>query len=663
MTRADYEQIENAMFSGDFLDSQRLVPRDTQSSETLLGEVDEIGIQFNSLKPLDSPIPPRAFPRLNTGQHKIEYHLAPTKLPLKNTRNKHSASSEISEEVVSELRTPFSDPGFDMGLEEDYLSTDSFISIAEQANKMIEQEQPQRAHLTHRMAVPFLDFTMPDTVLDPISLELSKERFSSIQREYLGEALWPGVQQIALRLPWSPFPAEMGKVDDNETIEEGSQHTAFFEWLEPAVPCENIQEPPRSRRPHILRYGNGLDNEEELAFNPCEKVATEEPPTEKEESSLAIQQNSENEIAAIESLNLNQGVSMDVSRQRVRGLARNERVPNRESILHDMFTTTSALSNFMFLNGSPARATTSPAVSPHFQKAPALEQGDETPRLPSSSQSKDPDLALLIEFPTIHLDPPTTESIFIISSALFVQRNLIRCLQNLYRSAKLVEQDLSSSLEDGIPDIYLENEADIILSPSTGLLWTTLPAIQQKSLPGQKEVRSHIRDRIASVALRYERLIVLVSSIIPSTRDHLDESDWRPLNKYDSLALVDLMAFSQSLEDEVQVLYVPGGKNELAQWMAKMMIKYRFTEHVKILEDSTLWELFLRRIGMNAYASQVILATLKGPHESSPDPNRLFGLSAFVDMTADQRIAMFERLLGGKKVLLRVNRLLDESWQ
>jgi hypothetical protein len=508
-----------------------------------------------------------------------------------------------------------------------------------------------------------LDFTLPDTALKPISLESSRENFSEIRKKHLGDAFWPGAQQAALRLPWSPFPAGLGKVNEEEIIENDGQPTNFLEWLKSFPRAEDDKELTYTKIPRVLKYGNGSDDEEELDFHPFQKAVPLKSLTMEEASSPVLELDSTNGTTLTKASSLNEDPLSDITKKRVQDLTAKQR-PWKESILHNISTTATALSNFMFVNGNTARAATSTTVSPHFLKASIHRMADGKSSLPTSTQPKDTDPALKTNcFINIYLDPPANECTFIVSSTFFIQRHLMRRLQALYPSATPIERDLSSSLEDGIPDPNLENEADLLLSPSTGLLWTTLPSIQQKSLPNQKKARSSIRDRIAGVAMRYERLIVLVSSGLPSPRGHVDEPDSRSLNKYDSLALVDLMAFTQTLEDEIQVLYVPGGEAGLAQWMVKMMIKYRFDADVRILEDSTLWELFLRRAGMNAYAAQVILAMLKAPDESSPDPGRLFGLVAFVDMAANQRISMFERVMGGRKVLLRMNGVLDGVWR
>jgi len=69
---------------------------------------------------------------------------------------------------------------------------------------------------------------------------------------------------------------------------------------------------------------------------------------------------------------------------------------------------------------------------------------------------------------------------------------------------------------------------------------------------------------------------------------------------------------------------------------------------------------------MNAFAAQVVLAELKPPEmngmSSSDSQRTVFGLPRFVWMSSLERIKMFERLLGGRKVLHQVSAVLDANW-
>ena len=140
-------------------------------------------------------------------------------------------------------------------------------------------------------------------------------------------------------------------------------------------------------------------------------------------------------------------------------------------------------------------------------------------------------------------------------------------------------------------------------------------------------------------------------SIVPS---QLDNNDCE--------ALVEFTTFCSSLDGEVTVTFIDGGEEDLAKWIAAMMVKYGIADQeVKLLQDETLWEVFLRRAGMNAFAAQAILGKLKAPEQ--PQSHEVdFGLTAFVKMTLEERLARFETLLGGRRLLNRVSKVLDAGW-
>ena len=87
---------------------------------------------------------------------------------------------------------------------------------------------------------------------------------------------------------------------------------------------------------------------------------------------------------------------------------------------------------------------------------------------------------------------------------------------------------------------------------------------------------------------------------------------------------------------------------------------------IKLLQDETLWEVFLRRAGLNAFAAQAILARLKAPDQNEVDTvdaqETNFGLTAFIKMSVEERYTQFETLLGGRRLLRRVSQVLDATW-
>ncbi|KAL2044333.1 hypothetical protein N7G274_003038 [Stereocaulon virgatum] len=252
-------------------------------------------------------------------------------------------------------------------------------------------------------------------------------------------------------------------------------------------------------------------------------------------------------------------------------------------------------------------------------------------------------------------------------------RNLARQIQNLVPSANYIERDFNlylasqqrpPSKPSTAPQVLstMADEADIILSPSTSLVWTTLQKIKQRSLPGQV-ARSAVRERILTTSPRYERLLILISqdrytSDLAGSISELDANDCE--------ALIELTSFCANLQHEVTTTFIAGSEDDLAKWIVAMMVKYGVTEQeeIKLLQDETQWEVFLRRAGMNAFAAQAILGKLKAPSggEGGVVDGVDFGLTAFVKMSLEERLVRFETLLGGRRVLKRVSNVLDARW-
>ena len=195
----------------------------------------------------------------------------------------------------------------------------------------------------------------------------------------------------------------------------------------------------------------------------------------------------------------------------------------------------------------------------------------------------------------------------------------------------------------------LSFEADIAVSPATGIIVTTLAKCRQKFLPGNNHQAS-IREKVARLSTLYERLIVVVSEGNPS-------GEFSQMMSIDDVrAHADFVGFTATLNASTRVVYVGGGEDTLAKWIVALMCKHNHettnTRQVAILEETT-WEKFLRQAGMNVYAAQVLIAALGGSGQ---------GLVEFLQMTAEERIQRFGALFGGSRILCQVSTVLDQKW-
>ncbi|KAJ4989094.1 hypothetical protein SVAN01_05356 [Stagonosporopsis vannaccii] len=261
--------------------------------------------------------------------------------------------------------------------------------------------------------------------------------------------------------------------------------------------------------------------------------------------------------------------------------------------------------------------------------------------------------------------PPSS---FVISSVLLQRRSLVKEIERLHPQIELIYRDYT------LPHSVMA-EADIILSPSTGVFLTTLQQIKQMPLPGQA-ARSLVKERMAKLQERYERLVVLVSEGLREGTGY-----GRPEDVRDKEMLKNIEVFAFQLEGDVNISFVAGGEQALARAVVTCMVNHGLPHggtdmgDIKLLPQETTWEVFLRHAGLNPFAAQVILASLKTPTaivlppllnspatHASQQTIQTTGLSTFLLMEQEDRAKQFQASLGGRRILDRVSALLDQRW-
>ncbi|KAK4640723.1 hypothetical protein QC761_600170 [Podospora bellae-mahoneyi] len=206
------------------------------------------------------------------------------------------------------------------------------------------------------------------------------------------------------------------------------------------------------------------------------------------------------------------------------------------------------------------------------------------------------------------------------------------------------------------------DDADLTISPATGIMLLTMVKLRQRPMPGQPDKTVNYHSVVQNAALRYERLIVFVSE-----GNKFNEA-MTPLSQSDAKALAEFQGFVGGLDTEVRVLYVGGGTETLAKWVAKTICDHASEQadvRSLVTPPETHQEAFLFRAGMNVFAAQVILKRLSVPADGlavGGKRGQSYGLPKFLMMSLEDRIAMLEELLGGRKILERASRVLDEPW-
>ncbi|KJX93174.1 hypothetical protein TI39_contig4375g00007 [Zymoseptoria brevis] len=258
------------------------------------------------------------------------------------------------------------------------------------------------------------------------------------------------------------------------------------------------------------------------------------------------------------------------------------------------------LSGFLSMQGITPVANKSSTKTIPVAAEPIPAQPPTAP--PPAPQSTTPHT-----FPTPSITHDNSPLPILISTTLLTNRPLIRSLNHHLPTLTLIERDYTTP-QPPTP------EADLNLSPSTGLILTTLQRLKQKRLPGSRPdpKNTTFRTQLAAQAGRYETLLVFIT--------HPTTSPDHPLSPRDAEAMVDFTLFTTTSipETDVQVSLIPtppgeDGTNVLAQWIAAAIVRYapRLDPGMTVLQDETLWERWLRRAGMNAFAAQVVLDLLK----------------------------------------------------
>lgn len=265
--------------------------------------------------------------------------------------------------------------------------------------------------------------------------------------------------------------------------------------------------------------------------------------------------------------------------------------------------------------------------------------------------------------------PPSTTALVLILSASLLQsdRHLIRSLETHSPAPRLIFRDYKIKNPQATRSAGTEEEADISVSPQTGIILTTSQATTQAYLPGHRGVfRSPLQERIARISQRYEQIYVLVR--LPTlTIGTIPATDARTMS-----SILSLYVFCASLAPVCTVipLLVPADETELTVWICSISGHHGPfpKEDVDVasssyLDEETRWEVFLRHAGLNAFAAQSVLAVLKSLGGGQGDDGAgVAGLSLFIEMNPAERRALFTEVVG-ERLLARVEKVLQQNWQ
>ncbi|KAF1846657.1 uncharacterized protein K460DRAFT_284342 [Cucurbitaria berberidis CBS 394.84] len=586
--------------------------------------------------------------------------------------------------------------------------------LAKQAKRKIENEQLSGADTTARVDVPDLDFTLPMAPWNEYSLKKGdRHKHSSTEldaqmkfllrskREDLKTTTsWHGLSALERDLQWGIFTTRISSVNLDEKIHG---ETELNKMLIELTRCDIATSSAQVWKRDGLRLLDDDEDEEELELAGKEERMDVEALVQKRKLEM------DDEVAeTTRKRSAPQGVRTPHSQsplnarsktfkchqQRTpapasRKKARQSPTDTGNELMFGGFSATTALHKFMETRGKPPEPVYNGTRKQTLTTHNSI-RGTRASRILSREPPSDPPviggqlaqtkvqvakpkgeqlLRLLPDLPTIpgSLAPCS----FIVSSSLLQQRSLMKQVEQLYPGAEFLYRDYN------LPHSAFK-EADILLSPSSGLLFTTLQQVKQRALPGQPD-HSPVKELMTVLQLRYERLVVMVSEGLSREMEALGSS--RPDDPRDKDAMLTFESFASQLEGEVLVKYVHGGEQAFAHSIVVEMANYGLPHgsvdigDIKPLAVETSWEVFLRRVGLNPFAAQVLVASLKQPFDvqlptssgflsSSKYPRAVSvsGMPAFLMMDEEERVKYFQALMGGSRILRRVSMVLDQEW-
>ncbi|KAL4780966.1 hypothetical protein BJX76DRAFT_360335 [Aspergillus varians] len=397
-----------------------------------------------------------------------------------------------------------------------------------------------------------------------------------------------------------------------------------------------------------------------------------------------------------------------------------------------------SLSSFMETRGRGSKrqvTAKSPYIASKEAQGPSRQQSSATnpytsehqhiPDLSSPRSTRTPPIPA-IQVPRLPTDHEGLV-LFISTALLKTHLRVVQCLEGSEHPPKVIYHDYANGLskcqsnpqsKSSTPhhqqtaEISLPEEADIILSPKTGIILTTSQATMQLYLPGHKStstnsdtskpkaINSPLRESIFHLSPRYEQLYIFISH----GTEQSNRSESRGSNpqltadKRLLASLTSLTAFCTSMSQygNITPLMVPSVPESMAAWTLALAHKHAcqlppprshslsqykiaFTPvnpkpQLGALLGSpveSIWEPFLRRLGLNPYAAQVVLAVLRRENgnvvnQGADCKTGVRGgpgyLSRFVEMPSEDKKGLFGGILG-ERILKRVDYLIERDWQ
>ncbi|KAK0645122.1 hypothetical protein DIS24_g8202 [Lasiodiplodia hormozganensis] len=714
---AEAESLEGKIFKEDGFETSD-VPglRSYVEDPMLWGDAGDL--EVDELTPLPKP-------RRRAAELKVEVPLTPPQSFPSAVRSpaKDAKSVSFPDDMLEYITYPAETPSkYESGnsvldSENDF---DAFFEdirpIANKADWRAENEQLQEADTTKRVEVPHLDFEDPVAPWNVLGLKASLKKegistelqaqarlLSRCAREELRLAQkWPESKKQDMELTWWAFPRNISK----EAVKETIQYDAALNQVmgsSSSTDVDIVDSGSLAWKLEGLRILDQPDDEEE-EISPWHFEPGGDLVSLLQKRKLEMADDLEDSThQAHESVSKENAIYQPQKKKRAdEDTVHTPTAQENSFMFGGMFSTSKSLDQFMKVSSGVMNVEQQPKAQ-HAGKEEQQKPFKDKATIPNATQQEirtdqPPPPFSAPPVPNEHPRKP-----FVVSSSLLThRRELIRTIQKLYPAAFLVERDYTKPLlrtDSRTPPPPAE--PDLILSPSTGLLLTTLQRIKQRPLPGQQAATAGFQTELVQCAAKTPHLIVLVSAsaaaAAPSSTNNTSTTaavvdraagtsshEESLLDARDCDALAALHGFAAAClrgGQHVTIAYVPGGEVDLARWIAGAMAAYGRTSEELVgagwkredagdddevlKEEEGTWELFLRKAGLNAFAAQVVLARLgkkKGEGGDGGAGGGMYGLAAFVAMTPEERRRAFEGVVGSRELLDKVGRRVDGRW-
>lgn len=685
-------ELESSIMAPDAIVTAKVAESDFRDGPAdPVTRLDDLGHLYSTSQGVWEPPSSPPVRRVKLDDLKVEGPLTP---PLSEQPSHWKTKGVSFKEVLMDIipcKPPPAERPEDVSSENiDAFFAESIAPIAAKFNRALEQEQLQQADTTQRVTVPIMDFSLPLAPwkaytggLDGNIEKAQKLLLMKTKADHFRSHLWPANGKAERDMRWAPFPKELGRIATEEGIPRDKRLIDFLAQPE-CVDTGTLVWKPDGLRILDEVYESA---EEDLGHGVFPEATDVDSLVRKRKMCLQSIENGipDTTVRDFGTENAREPTSggqeaIVAQRKTFHGRSHSaERSHTYPVLLGSTVSTLGSLESFMSTRSGELKkpklinSSYFSVADPQFNALAKLPGKTSSIELSQKPFMPTPEK---LSLPSPDIAVPGGSRPFVISSTFSSNKRLFRRLQQLFPTANFIERDFTlhstsstSSARSKAPISQNQNdtmgdEADLILSPGTGLICTTMQKIKQRALPNQI-LQGSVHERVIRSSSRYEKLLIVVSE----GRLEGDVTDVGAPNSQDCEALTELIRLCMQLECETQVTYVGGGEEDLAKWVVGVMVVHGPTKpDLKLLQDETLWEIFLRRAGMNAYGAQVVLAELKRPTtettsvSSTMDLVVEFGLTAFVKMSLEERLGRFQTAFGGRRLLLRISNTLDAHW-